>query len=77
MNLFRISLTNGIQEFDYFYISKDGYLGDDKTRKLIIEKINGIKYNTELWKEFKENNPNYKDDFEIISVEQIKDVVSK
>lgn len=75
MNLFRITFTNQVQEFDFFYISDDGYIGDHKLRKLIIEKQYGINFNAELWKEYKLNNPDYMDSYEVIEIEKIEDVV--
>lgn len=77
MNLFRISFTNQYQEFDFYYITDDGYIGDHKLRKLVIEKEWGVKFGKDLWKEFKANNPDYMAQYEIIDVELIKDVVLK
>lgn len=75
MNLFRIEFTNGFQTFEYYFISKDGYIGDDQMRKKIISHLLGIHFDKELWEEYKRNNPDYMIDFEITEVKKIKEVI--
>ncbi|MBS7334239.1 MAG: hypothetical protein KIG88_11650 [Weeksellaceae bacterium] len=75
MNLFRIEITNGFQTFAYYFISKDGYIGDDQMRKKIISHVLGVHLDKELWEEYKRNNPDYMIEFEIIEVEKIKEVI--
>lgn len=74
MNLFRITFCNQYNEFDYYLLSKN-YPGDNVVRKLLIENQMSIKFDTELWKEFRINNPNYKLDYEIIEIEQVHNVL--
>lgn len=75
MNLFRITFYNQFQEFEYFLLS-DKYPGDNTARKLLIEKQLNISFDTELWKEYKINNPNYRLDFEIIEIEQVESLIT-
>ncbi len=74
MNLFRITFYNQFEEFLYYLLS-DKYPGNENTIKLLIENEMNISFDVDLWKEFKENNPNYKLDYEIIQIEQIDNVL--
>lgn len=75
MNLFRITFYNKFQEFEYFLLSEK-YPGDNIVRKLLVEKHLNISFDTELWKEYKINNPNYRLDFEIIEIEQVENLIT-
>ena len=77
MNLFLVTLSNGFQEFDYFYLSNDGFIGDDEFRKLVIEKELGVKFDKDLWKEYKTNNPDYKMLYDVVSIEKLDNLINK
>lgn len=76
MTVWKIELTNGHHEFDYFLITKGGYIGDDRVRKLIIESELGLKFDPDTWKQYRINNPEYKLRYEIRHVCEFTQIVT-